>query len=439
MNSPVVTHVLVGSSIGVLRQLDRLLPAGSVLVVEDPDICAARDIAASLAPFACVAGLEEAPTQGTRNAGRLHERVARPEEVRAVIPGVEYTVVAAARLAEAWGLPHGGTRAVTVFRDKALLRETVAAAVVSADSTIAQPRWRRVTGPSELADFRTECGGECVLKPVHLQGSNGVQLLGPDDDLNEAWARTRAADETHLRSADDGEGAYLVEEWLHGTEFSVEALVHRGRIVFHNATETQVYPGRHPVECGHIVPAELDADAETDAEPDGDASVDVPLEAMRELVAATGFESGVLHAEWILRDGRPHLLECAARLPGGYIPLLIALAREWDLFQGYLDVLEGKEPTAGPAAPASAGAAAAVRFLEASPGRVRQILGLDEARAVPGVIDVWLSVEPGETVHPVTSSWSRVGEVVAVGANRTEAEATAAAAAKAVQIVTEAA
>jgi biotin carboxylase len=415
MNPSGITHVLVGSSIGVLRQLDRLLPAGSVLVVEDPEICVARDVAASLEQFDCAAGLVEAPTQGTHNAERLHEHLARPPAVRAVLPGLEYTVIAAARLAEAWNLPHGGTRAVAAFRDKALLRETVLG------TRIAQPRWQRVTGPLEVAAFRAECGGECVLKPTHLQGSNGVQLLGPDDDLDEAWRRTRTADEPHLRTAHDAEGAYLVEEWLHGPEFSVEALVHRGRIVFHNTTETQVYPGRHPVECGHVVPAELDADA------------NMPLDVIRELVTATGFESGVLHAEWILRDGRPYLLECAARLPGGYIPLLIALARESDLFQGYLDVLEGREP-----APAgSAAGAAAVQFLEARPGPVVEILGADEARALPGVIDVWLSVQPGGTVHPVTGSWSRAGEVVAVGANRAEAEATARLAAKTVQIVTE--
>lgn len=413
MNPTEITHVLVGSSIGVLRQLERLLPADSVLVVEDPEICAARGVAASMAQFACVAELVEAPTQGSSNAEHLHERLARPSAVRAVLPGVEYTVVAAARLAQAWGLPHGGTQAVNAFRDKALLRETVR------DAEIAQPRWRRVTGKEEVAEFRAECGGECVLKPAHLQGSNGVQLLGPQDDLDEAWRQTREADESHLRSADDGDGGYLVEEWLHGTEFSIEALVHRGRIVFHNTTETQVYPGRHPVECGHIVPAELDADP------------DMPLEAMRKLVEATGFESGILHAEWILREGKPYLLECAARLPGGYIPLLIALARESDLFQGYLDVLEGREPAPAPAQ----SNAAAVRFLEARPGQVVEILGTDEARALPGVIDVWLSVEPGDTVHPVTSSWSRAGEVVVVGANRTEVDAMARTAAKTVQIV----
>lgn len=413
MNPSDITHVLVGSSIGVLRQLERLLPAGSVLVVEDPELCAARNVAASLAQFECVAELVQAPTQGTSNADHLREHVARPVTVRAVLPGVEYTVVAAAALAEAWGLPHGGTSAVAAFRDKALLRETVR------DADIAQPRWRRVTTPEEVAEFRAECGGECVLKPVHLQGSNGVQLLGPTDDLDEAWRQTQQADESHLRSAADGEGAYLVEEWLHGTEFSIEALVHQGRVVFHNATETQVYPGRHPVECGHIVPAELDADP------------DMPRETMQKLVEATGFQSGILHAEWILRDGRPHLLECAARLPGGYIPLLIALARESDLFQGYLDVLEGKEPAPTP----TQTNAAAVRFLEAQPGTVVEILGADEARALPGVIDVWLSVEPGDTVHPITSSWSRAGEVVVVGADRTEVDATARTAAKTVQII----
>ncbi|GAA2742180.1 ATP-grasp domain-containing protein [Kitasatospora cinereorecta] len=413
MAVPEVTHVVTGYSIGLLQQLERVLPAGSVLVVEEPAICASRDVAGQLARFRCVAGLVEAPVQDDANAALLAERIDRPAGVLAVLPGLEYAVVAAAELADAWGLPNGGLHAVRAFRDKALLRETVTG------HGLAQPDWRRVDGPQEVARFRAEHGGECVLKPVHLQGTVGIQLLGPEDDLDQAWKHTETADEAHLRTGHAGRPGYLVEEWLHGPEFSVEALVHEGRIAFLNTTDTQLYPGRHPVERGHVVPGEDRGDA--------------PGRAMAALVAATGFRSGILHAEWIVRDGEPHLLECAARLPGDYLPLLIALAWNSDLVRGFLDVLEGRAPTM---AEAPVGGSA-VRFLDAAPGTVRAIDGLDEARALPGVVDVWMSVEEGHTLDPVTSSWSRAGEVVTVGADRSEAAATALTAAATVRITTD--
>ncbi|MFC8226202.1 ATP-grasp domain-containing protein [Streptomyces sp. NPDC057287] len=413
MESPEITHVVLGYSVGLLNQLERVLPPGSVLVVEEPAMCAARDVAGQLARFACAAGLAEAPVQDEAGAARLAEHVERPATVRAVLPGLEYTVVAAAGLAESWGLPNGGPAAVRAFRDKSLLRELVA------EQGIAQPDWRRVDGPEDVAAFRAAHGGECVLKPTHLQGSVGIQLLGAGDDTVEAWRRTAAADEANLRTARAGTAGYVAEEWLHGPELSVEALVHDGSVVFLNTTGTQLYPGPHPVERGHVVPAA----------PDDAVAAE---KAMHTLVAATGFRSGILHAEWILRDGTPHLLECAARLPGDYIPLLIALAYDSDLVRGLLDVLEGRPPTMA-AAPVRG---AAVRFLDAAPGTVREIRGLDAARALPGVVDIWMSVDPGGQVAPLTSSWSRAGEVVALGADREEAAANALAAAEAVEVVT---
>lgn len=413
MESPEITHVVLGYSVGLLNQLERVLPPGSVLVVEEPAMCAARDVAGQLARFACAAGLVEAPVQDEAGAARLAEHVERPSTVRAVLPGLEYTVVAAAALAESWGLPNGGPAAVRAFRDKSLLRERVA------EQGIAQPDWRRVDGPEDVAAFRAAHGGECVLKPTHLQGSVGIQLLGAGDDTAEAWRRTAAADEANLRTDRAGTAGYVAEEWLHGPELSVEALVHDGAVVFLNTTGTQLFPGPHPVERGHVVPAAADDTVAAE-------------KAMHTLVAATGFRSGILHAEWILRDGTPHLLECAARLPGDYIPLLIALAYDSDLVRGLLDVLEGRPPTMA-AAPVRG---AAVRFLDAAPGTVREVRGLDAARALPGVVDIWMSVEPGGEVAPLTSSWSRAGEVVALGADREEAAANALAAAEAVEVVT---
>ena len=404
-----VTHVVVGYSAGLLDDLDRMLPPRSVLVVEEGHAIDARRARARLADIACVAGILAAPTQDEAHPERVVAVVPRLPDVRAVVPAVEYGVVAAAALADAWGLPGAGVEAAKMLRDKALLR--VAAGVAG----ISQPDWAHARGPADVRRLRDRNGGGCVLKPANRQASLGVQLLGPDDDVHEAWLHTVAADEPKLRTHYDGAARYLVEQRLHGPEVSVEVLVHNGEIGFLNVTAKSVQATRHPVETGHVVPADS-------------TRADVMRAAMTSLIAATGFGSGVLHAEWILVDGRPHLVECAGRLPGDSIDRLIDLAYGGSILEALLAVLTGDA-----AAPARAPTgAAAIRFLPAGAGRITAIDGVVNARHSSGVRDVRITVAVGDTVGVVTNSWQRAGYVIAVGA---DAEAAARNADRALELV----
>ncbi|MCJ1678232.1 ATP-grasp domain-containing protein [Streptomyces sp. APSN-46.1] len=392
-----VTHVLVGYSPVMLGKLDERLPAGSVLVLEEPAVIAARDLADLADRHACVGALLPAPSQDEQHPDRIAASVPRPPRVRVVVPVVEYAVVVAAALAEAWGLPGAGPKAARVLRDKGLLRAALTG------TSIAQPVWEIAESAEDVAAFRAARGGRCVLKPANRQASLGVQLLGPDDDVSAAWAHTTTADEPTLR-APKGQDTdrFLVEQLLTGPEVSVEAVVHEGVVGFTNITAKNVQDSRYPVETGHTVPADLPEE-----------TADALREALVSLAGAVDFRSGVLHSEWILHEGRPHLVECAGRLPGGGITVLIDLAYDTDILDNLLYVLEG-EGRIG-ALPARQGAA--VRFLAAAPGEVREVTGAAEAGAAEGVHMVHLAVAPGATVLPTTSSWERAGFVIATGAD----------------------
>ncbi|WNF29200.1 ATP-grasp domain-containing protein [Streptomyces sp. C11-1] len=405
-----VTHVLVGYGAFLMAELDRLLPEASLLILEEPHIIEARNIREAASRYRCVAEVRAAATQDEGGAGDLAHTVARPPRVRAVFPGVEYGVVAAAVLADAWGLPGGGVRAARTLRDKEELRRAAAA------HALAQPAFAEATGPADVEELRARHGGECVLKPANRQASLGVVLLGPDDDAESAWRHTVGADEPRLRVNYPDSARYLVEERLHGPEFSVEALVHDGTVGFLNVTAKDVLPGRHPVELGHTVPA-----------PPGAADEDALRAAMAGLVGAIGFGTGVLHAEWVLTGGRPHLIECAGRLPGDRIHSLIDLAYGGDgILADLLGLLAGEGPV--PARPARR--AAAITFLPAPAAQtpdavVLAVTGADKAEALDGVEEVAVSAAPGQQVVVTTSSWQRAGYVIATGAGPKEAAATA--------------
>ncbi|WP_456786151.1 ATP-grasp domain-containing protein [Cellulomonas sp. P5_C5] len=387
---PGIEIVAVGFSRALLTDLDGLVPPRSVLVLEEPDVIAARRAAAVIDSFACAGALLPAPTQDEDGARRFASTLDRPEGVRAVVPAVEYGVVVAAALAEAWGLPGAGVAAAQVLRDKARLRAAV-------DGAVLQPDWLVVSTPEEVDQFRATREGRCVLKPTNRQASLGVHIMGPDADAAAVLAAAAGADEPKLRASTLRTGAFLVESVLDGPEISHEALVLDGVVVFANTTAKQVRPGARPVETGHLVPAPLPA-----------PTADAIEAAVRRFVAATGYRTGVLHSEWILVGGRPHLVECAGRLPGDHIDVLIDLAYPGSLLSDYLALLSRGSATTGRQATATA----AIRFLDLPAGVVDAVNGVDHASTVDDVVEVEVDVQPGDRVRSLASSWDRVGHVI---------------------------
>ena len=396
-----VTHVVVGFG-GILHPLDGVLPERSVAVLEEPEMIERRELDRST-EHSCVGRLVAAPTQAEEDPGALFAAVTRPPGLRAVIPANEYNVVAAARLADRWGLPGAGVPAARAFRDKARLRQ-------AADGALPQPAWHLADGPDAVVELRARLGGACVVKPANRQASLGVSLLDendPDDAARDAWWHAVQVDESSMRTSHMPPPRVLVEQRLRGPEVSVEVLVSRGRVVFRNVTAKLVQDGRYPVEVGQSLPAGLPR------------QVDDALDAaVRALVVATGYGDGVLHAEWILTgDGRPHLVECAARMPGDNIKDLIDLAYGGDLIADYVRVLEGADP----GRPADAKRGAAVRFVSHRPGTVQEVTGVDAVSAADGVQEVHISAEPGMHVDAARSSWQRAGHVMVTAATGPEA------------------
>lgn len=409
-----VTHVLVGYSKNVLDDLDAFLPEGSVMVLEEPEVIAARKVSVKISRHPSVALLLPAPCQDEGFPERITRVVPRPANVLAVLPSVEYGVVATASLADSWGLPGASLAAAKRLRDKISLRTAVER------GDIPQPRWTEVHGPEEAQAFADALALPCVLKPANRQASLGVRFVEVGEDVREAWEHTTMAEESSMRASYADVPRFMMEERIDGPEVSVEVLVEDGEVGFTNVTAKSVQDFRYPVEMGHTVPAPIPQD------------VSASLARMMErLVEATGFRSGVLHSEWIIAGGdRPHLVECAGRPPGDRITTLIDLAYGGHLMRDLTVVLEGHRAPA----PRRALAGAAIRFLSAAPGVVEKVEGADGLPAMPGTHEFRVSVAESDTVHDTTSSWDRVGYVIATGGDPIEAGANAERAADSVTI-----
>ncbi|MCZ7439264.1 ATP-grasp domain-containing protein [Micromonospora sp. WMMC241] len=396
--------VVVGGSFGSLRWFDQELPAGSVVLVEEPDVIRRRELTRFAAELPLIGRLVAAEYQTGLDVDDLVAREPGLAGARLVLPGLEYAVSATARLADRLGLPGAGATAADVFSDKHRMR------LLADEIGLANPAYELVEDPERAVAFARAHGGRCVLKPTRRSGSLGVQLITDPAELPARWAASATPPEPAEATERGLPTGVLVEELLVGSEHSVELLVADGEVLFANVTDKRVAGGRYPVETGHTVPSALPP-----------AEHDALRSAAVRLAEAAGFRSGMLHSEWILAGGVPTLVECAARMPGDMITALISIAYERDVIEAYLRVLCGERP----ALPQRPTGAAAIEFLVAPPGRVTAVDGRRAALRVPGVLDVQVETKVGQTVPELLSSAHRSGHLMAWGATPDEAAVAA--------------
>lgn len=406
--------IIVGY-VNVLPAIKEFAP-GSVIVIDEPDVIRKSDIKTALEGATMLRELIEWEYQLPAAADEFFNTY--PDlDPALVAPMVEYATPFAARLAERYGLPGAGAGTAQVMRDKSLLRRVTGAA------GIPNPASREVTSPDQVREFAAAHPGSLVLKPANRQASVGTKVLHSLDGLDAAWEECVSQDEGNRVPDRERELRMLIEQYVHGEEYSVELLVREGEVLFSNVTGKLLYPGPRPIELGHTIPA---AGIST--------SLSELLVSQTEAVLrAVAFGSGMVHCEWIVSDGRPYLVECAGRFPGDGIPMLIEEAYRINLVGEFYTVMQGGRPDP---LPRQAAGGAAVRFIEALPGEVVSVDGAEEAAELPGVLSLSLHLEPGDTVRELHSSWDRVGSVMTRGATSAEALRNAEAVVDAIRITT---
>ncbi len=226
--------------------------------------------------------------------------VARAQDTPfAAIVGVDdQGVMTAAVAAERLGLRHNPPAAVARTRDKAAMREALAA------SNVPQPRYAVLPAGADLLDATGVTGYPCVIKPLSLSGSRGVIRADDAAQAGIAAARVREI------MADAGEAAdapLLLESYLPGAEVAVEGLLRSGRAqllaIFDKPDPLE---GPYFEETLYVTPSRLPAGAQAEIE-----------RITARAATALGLREGPIHAELRVDGPRISVLEIAARSIGG--------------------------------------------------------------------------------------------------------------------------
>jgi biotin carboxylase len=306
-----------------------------------------------------------------------------------------------AAVAEALDLPGIGSETAHLMTHKVAMRTRLA------EAGVPQPRYAAARSLHEAYGAAESVGFPGVLKPADSGGQRGVFRLESIDDLE---AHFHAA----LRESPTGE--VILESYHEGLELNGLAIARTGRVTPLTLSDRLRPPGiGFGVGWIHVYPSRLFSDPLVEAE-----------RAAVTAVHALGLRDGIAFPQLIVdEDGRPYLIECAARIPGGQMSDLALHAVGVDLVEIALRQalrLEVPDELVTPRFQKPL----AIRFLTAQPGplptgRVRRVGPLDKVLAFPGVVQADVFLEEGETIRPVRLDGDRRGYVIAVGNTNVEA------------------
>jgi biotin carboxylase len=335
------------------------------------------------------------------------------EQFEGVFTFSESGVLAVAAVAEALGLPGIGVEAARASRNKLLMRQA------HERGRAAHPSFRYVTDEAQALAAAEEFGYPVIVKPTLGAASNYVFRA---DDAAELRARYAQAAQglTELTwyameagGLDLGPHGLLVESFLDGDEYLVEAVAWDDEVYLGSIVDRVTAEGDTFDDDVHHAPTALTAEQ---------------VAAVHEVVAAgaraQGLVRSVMHAEVRFHDGRPHLVEIAARPGGGGLDHMARLSAGHDPIAAVADVARGVRPDVRHYTPTGVHTAAMCLLPPAS-GRVQEIHVPDRLSDRADVFFLKVTAKPGDLVRRPPQGNSILGFLGVTGASFEDAMSTA--------------
>ena len=196
-------------------------------------------------------------------------------------------------------------------------------------------------------------------------------------------------------------GKVIIEEYLSGSEVSVEIMVIDGVVHVLQVTDKLTTGAPHFVEMGHSQPSRL-----------GEENVARIKDLASRAVLAVGIQNGPAHVEIMLTKDGPKMIELGARMGGDCITThLVPLSTGVDMIRATIELSCGIVPDIE----CKMQKGSAIRYFSAPCGIIKDIQGVEEAEKIDGVQEISFVKNIGENSCEIGSSTDRIGFVICQG------------------------
>ncbi|HAH11104.1 MAG TPA: phosphoribosylglycinamide synthetase [Alphaproteobacteria bacterium] len=391
------TLLIVSAGVEAVHGIRRAKELGLRVIVSDRDTSAPG--------FAYADDGFEASTydpQATADAAEDYARRCGP--ISGVITIGADVPLTVATVAARLGLPGISLEAARLAQDKLAMKARLA------QQGIPVPAFAAIPNLDALKRHTDTRGLGYVLKPADSRGGRGVQRLSAVKDLAEAW---------EVAAGHSPSGRVMVEEFLDGPQISTESILIDGLGATPGFSDRNYpYLDRYTpyfIEDGGDLPSSLPVPVQADVK----ATVEAAGRAL-------GVKTGNIKGDMVVHNGKPYVIEIAARASGGYfctreIPLNTGV----DFIGAVIRIALGERVSLSELSPRFE-RPVVQRYLFPTPGRVVSVRGSDAASQMPGIEECLVTVKPGSIIRPPTDSNCTAAMVLATGSSRAEAQMRAA-------------
>lgn len=317
---------------------------------------------------------------------------AQGKKVEAILSFIDPYVHVAAKLSKELGLTAVPPEPLARMEDKILTRELLRNLPVS-------PYFARLKKEDSLEDFiekQKELFPLIVKTPVST-GSKDVLFVEDEKQL--------ALSINNLLKK--GSDEVLLEEYLEGPQYLIEACVYNGKVHVIAVLEQEITFFERFIVTGYCLLGEMDR-----------IFYNKIYNTVCLILEQFEMNNGSCHLEMRLINDEWKLIEINPRISGGAMNKIIEIAFGINLVEETIKIFLGQEPNFEKKYK---------RFVYAqyltshSTGRLIKVTGKNRCSRLPGVEEVFIKPKKGRILHPPLSMGDRYGYVLASSENKDEA------------------
>ncbi len=238
-----------------------------------------------------------------------------------------------------------------------------------------------------------------VVKPVDNMGARGCRLVRNMDEF--VFALKEALKYSRSKKA-------IVEDYMEGKEFSIDALVIDGKVIVTGFADRHIFFKPYFVELGHTMPSEV-----------SDVEKNKIIEVFSSAVHALGLSNGAAKGDIKLTEKGPMIGEIAARLSGGYMSgWTFPYASGFNLTKEALKIALGKPSDFSNISEIPCKRFSHEKAFISIPGKIKEIIGEEEARATPFVKNIFFRVKNESEVSFPRNNVEKCGNVISCSEKR---------------------
>ncbi|MDZ5472993.1 ATP-grasp domain-containing protein [Bacillus sp. 31A1R] len=200
----------------------------------------------------------------------------------------------------------------------------------------------------------------------------------------------------------------IIEEYIDGDQYLVEALIHNGKIHIAGVLEQEITKGKRFIVTGYGVLAEVPDKLEKEIN-----------QVLQSIVTRLNLHNGALHLEMRRSKNGWKLIEINPRISGGAMNKMLQAAFGFNLVEETIKLYLGEEPYLHRK---TNNFVFTQHLIVSNKGILEKVTGRNRATHSPGVVEVYVKPKKGTLLTPPLSMGHRYAYVIAKGNSMEEAK-----------------